>query len=172
MDDLNKKKYDFLLFLLEEGDAMVCLDARHTEVDVPASHKNNSSLNLVFNLSFRHPIDITEEGIFASLAFNGRPYKCSLPFVADWAIYDPNMKNGQVWEESIPEDMNLAEQVLETQKPLTKLKSVKPSGKPQPQVQEPQSGEPSSGEPSAGKPSAEEPKVEKKRDRNHLRVIK
>ena len=81
MDDLNKKKYDFLLFLLEEGDAMVCLDARHTEVDVPASHKNNSSLNLIFNLSFRHPIDITEEGIFASLTFNNKPYKYSLPFI-------------------------------------------------------------------------------------------
>ena len=170
MEDLNKKKYDFLLYLLEEGDAMVCLDARHEEVDVPASQKNNSSLNLIFNLSFRQPIEITEDGIYSSLAFNGRPYKCSLPFDAVWAIYDPNMKNGQVWEESIPEDMNLADQVIETKK--NPLKSMKPSGKPQPQVQEPQSGEPSSGEPSAGKPSAEEPKVEKKRDRNHLRVIK
>ena len=154
MDDLNKKKYDFLLFLLEEGDAMVCLDARHAEVDVPASHKNNSSLNLVFNLNFRHPIEFTEEGIFSSLAFNGRPYKCALPFVAVWAIYDPNMKNGQVWEESIPADMNLAEQAMETPKPLTKLKPVKSSGKP------------------AGEPPTGEPKPEGKRDRNHLRVIK
>lgn len=151
MDDLNKKKYDFLLFLLEEGDAMVCLDARHVEVDVPQSHKNNSSLNLVFNLSFRNPFDITEEGIFASLAFNGRPYKCSLPFDAVWAIYDPNMKNGQVWEESIPKDMNLAEQVMGTppEKPITKLKSVKSGGKP-----------------------SSEPQTGGKRDRNHLRVIK
>jgi stringent starvation protein B len=151
MDDLNKKKYDFLLFLLEEGDAMVCLDARHAEVDVPSSHKNNSSLNLVFNLNFRNPIDITEEGIFASLAFNGRPYKCSLPFDAVWAVYDPNMKNGQVWEESIPKDMNLAERVMETppEKPITKLKSVKSGGKP-----------------------SSEPQTGGKRDRNHLRVIK
>ena len=151
MDDLNKKKYDFLLFLLEEGDAMVCLDARHTEVDVPASHKNNSSLNLVFNLSFRHPIDITEEGIFASLAFNGRPYKCSLPFVAVWAIYDPNMKNGQVWEESIPTDMNLADHMMggTPDKLEPKLKSVKTSGKQSPLS-----------------------RTKSKRDRSHLRVIK
>ena len=147
METLNKKKYDFLLYLLEEDDAMVCLDSRHPEVDVPATHKNNSSLNLVFNLNFRRPIEITEEGIFATLAFNGRPYKCTLPFDAVWAIYDPNMKNGQVWEESIPEDMNLAEQVMETGKPP--LKSVKSSGK-----------------------SAKEPKTEGKRDRSHLRVIK
>jgi len=151
MDALNKKKYDFLLHLLEEGDAMVCLDARHSAVDVPASHKNNSSLNLVFNLNFRRPVEIMEEGIFATLAFNGKPYKCTLPFDAVWAIYDPKMKNGQVWEESIPEDMNLAEQVIgtEPEKPLEKLKSVKSSGKP-----------------------SKEAKTGGKRDRSHLRVIK
>ena len=130
---------------------MVCLDSRHPEVDVPANEKNNSSLNLVFNLKFRHPIEITDEGIFATLAFSGRPYKCTLPFDAVWAIYDPNMKNGQVWEESIPKDMNLPEQVMETppEKPLAKLKSVKSSGKP-----------------------SKEPKTGGKRDRSHLRVIK
>ena len=151
METLNKKKYDFLLYLLEEDDAMVCLDSRHPEVDVPATHKNNSSLNLVFNLNFRRPIEITEEGIFATLAFNGRSYECTLPFDAVWAIYDPNMKNGQVWEESIPKDMNLPEQVMETppEKPLAKLKSVKSSGKP-----------------------SKEPKTGGKRDRSHLRVIK
>ena len=151
MEALNKKKYDFLLYLLEEGDAMVCLDSRHPEVDVPATHKNTSSLNLVFNLNFRRPIEITEEGIFATLAFNGRPYKCTLPFDAVWAIYDPNMKNGQVWEESMPKDMNLAERVMgtEPQKPPEKLKPVKSSGKP------------SSGAQTTGK-----------RDRSHLRVIK
>ena len=151
METLNKKKYDFLLYLLEEDDAMVCLDSRHPEVDVPATHKNNSSLNLVVNLNFRRTIEITEEGIFATLAFNGRPYKCTLPFDAVWAISDPNMKNGQVWEESIPKDMNLPEQVMETppEKPLAKLKPVKSSGKP-----------------------SKEPKTGDKRDRSHLRVIK
>lgn len=152
METLNKKKYEFLLHLLEEGDAMVCIDARLPQVDVPASQKNNSSLNLVFNLNFRRPIEITEEGIFASLAFNGRPHKCALPFDAVWAIYDPNMKNGQVWEESIPEDMNLADQVMVDQpeeKPPTKLKPLKSSSKP-----------------------AKDTKTEGKRDRSHLRVIK
>ena len=151
MDDLNKKKYDFLLYLLEEGDAMVCLDSRHPDVDVPESHKDNSSLNLVFNLNFKRPFEITEEGIFASLAFNGRPYQCTLPFSAVWSIYDPKMKNGQVWEESIPTDMNLSDQtiVIKPEKPASNLKSVKTSGKP-----------------------PTETKTEGKRDRSHLRVIK
>ncbi len=151
MGALSKKKYDFLLYLLEEGDAMVCLDARHQEVDVPADQKNNSSLNLIFNLNFGHPLEITEEGIFATLAFDGRPYKCSLPYDAVWAIYDPKMKNGQVWEESIPEDMNLTDQVMgdQPEKSLSKLKSVKSSSKP-----------------------SKDTKPEGKRDRSHLRVIK
>ena len=151
MEDLNKKKYDFLLYLLEEGDAMVCLDSRHPDVDVPESHKDNSSLNLVFNLNFRKPFEITEEGIFASLAFNGRPHQCALPFSAVWSIYDPKMKNGQVWEESIPTDMNLSDQaiVIKPEKPASNLKSVKTSGKP-----------------------PTETKTEGKRDRSHLRVIK
>ncbi len=163
METLNKKKYDFLLFLLETGDAMVCLDARLPDVDVPQNQKANSSLNLIFNLNFRRPFEIHEDAISATLAFNGRPHKCRLPFEAVWAIYDPNMKNGQVWEESIPEDMNLADQVVSgiteqpapepaekpAEKPETKLKSLKTSGKPAPE-----SG----------------PKTP--RDRSHLRVIK
>ena len=152
MEALDKKKYDFLLYLLEEGDAMVCLDARLPKVDVPESHKNNSSLNLIFNLNFRRPLQITEEGIFASLAFNGRLHKCSLPFSAVWAIYDPKMKNGQVWEESIPTDMNFSDQAIvikPEEKPASKLKSVKTSGKP-----------------------PAETKTDGKRDRSHLRVIK
>ena len=151
MEDLNKKKYDFLLFLLEEGDAMVCLDSRHPDVDVPESHKDNSSLNLVFNLNFKRPFEITEQGIFALLAFNGRPHQCALPFSAVWSMYDPKMKNGQVWEESIPTDMNLSDQaiVIKPEKPASNLKSVTTSGKP-----------------------PTETKTEGKRDRSHLRVIK
>lgn len=130
---------------------MVCLDARLPEVDVPANQKDNSSLNLIFNLNFRRSLEITEEGIFATLAFDGRAYKCSLPYDAVWAIYDPKMKNGQVWEESIPEDMNLADQVMvdQPEKLQPKLKPVKSSGKP-----------------------AKDAKPEGKRDRSHLRVIK
>ena len=155
METLNKKKYDFLLYLLETGDAMVCLDARLPDVDVPKNQKSNSSLNLVFNLNFRQPIEINEDTISATLAFSGRPYKCLLPFEAVWAIYDPNMQNGQVWEESIPADMNLADQIVSemvdnpASKPEKKLNPLKTSENPTPA--------------SRSTPP---------RDRSHLRVIK
>ena len=155
METLNKKKYDFLLYLLETGDAMVCLDARLPDVDVPKNQKSNSSLNLVFNLNFRQPIEINEDAISATLAFSGRPYKCLLPFEAVWAIYDPNMQNWQVWEESIPADMDLADQIVSemvdnpTPKTEKKLKPLKTSDKPTP-----------------------ESRSKTPRDRSHLRVIK
>ena len=151
MDTLNKKKYDFLLHLLETGDVLVCLDARLPEVDVPENQKGNSSLNLIFNLNFRRPFTVNEDAISATLAFNGRPHECLLPFEAVWAIYDPEMKNGQVWEESVPTDMNLADHMMggEPNKLEPKLKSVKKSGQPAPQ-----------------------PGAKLKRDRSHLRVIK
>ena len=107
MESDNKNKYDILVQLLSEGDAMVCLDARHSEVDVPNTHKDNPALSLVFNLNFRRPFDVEETGIFATLAFGGRPHKCVIPFEAVWAIHEPESKKGQVWEESFPKDLKL-----------------------------------------------------------------
>ena len=151
METLNKKKYDFLLHLLETGDAMVCLDARLPEVDVPENQKGNSSLNLIFNLNFRRPFTVNENAISATLAFSGRPHECLIPLEAVWAIYVPDMKNGQVWEESIPTDMNLADHMMggTPDKLEPKLKSVKTSGKQSPLS-----------------------RTKSKRDRSHLRVIK
>jgi len=152
MENENRDKYDILMGLLGEGDAMVCLDARNPDVDVPSQHKNDPSLNLIFNLNFRRPLDIRKEGIYVTLSFQGRPHPCVIPFDAVWAIYDPNLKKGQVWEESLPKDINLAEQLVQKQnaKPEKAVAKVAPGGKKE------RPGSPSPG----------------KRDRSHLRVIK
>ena len=153
MESDNKNKYDILVQLLSEGDAMVCLDARHPEVDVPNTHKDNPALSLVFNLNFRRPFDVQETGIFATLAFGGRPHKCVIPFEAVWAIHEPESKKGQVWEESFPKDLklqvgaNVKEVSLESEPPLMKV--------------EVQSTISKKGQSSRSK-----------KDRSHLRVIK
>ena len=153
MESDNKNKYDILVQLLSEGEAMVCLDARHSEVDVPNTHKDNPALSLVFNLNFRRPFDVQEAGIFATLAFGGRPHKCVIPFEAVWAIHEPESKKGQVWEESFPKDLklqvgaNVKEASLESEPPLMNVKiSSKVSKKGQ--------------------------SSRSKKDRSHLRVIK
>jgi len=148
----NKDKQDFLNAMLGKGDAMVCLDARLPDVDVPKAHKTNPMLNLVISLNFRRPIDVLEDGIYGSLSFGGRPHKCVIPFTAVWAIYEPDTQKGQVWEASIPEDIDwgnpegTAAGIASSGEAPVKhsLKSVAGSGK-------------------SDKP---------KRDRSHLRVIK
>ena len=153
MESDNKNKYDFLIQLLSEGDAMVYLDARYQTVDVPSSHKNNPSLSLVFNMSFRRPFDVQETGIFATLAFGGRPHKCVIPFEAVWAIHEPKSKKGQVWEASFPKDLklqvgaNVKEASLESE---PELKNVEKQSKVSKKRQSGRSG----------------------KDRSHLRVIK
>ena len=148
----NKEKQDFLNDMLSKGDVMVCLDAREPDVEVPKAHKTNPMLNLVLSLNFRRPIDVLEDGIYGSLSFGGRPHKCVIPFTAVWAIYEPDTQKGQVWETSIPEDIdwgnpeNAATGTTPSGGAAAKpaLKSVTGSGK-------------------SDKP---------KRDRSHLRVIK
>jgi len=151
MESDNKNKYDILVQFLSEGDAMVCLDARHPEVDIP--NKDNPALSLVFNLNFRRPFDVQETGIFATLAFGGRPHKCVIPFEAVWAIHEPESKKGQVWEASFPKDLklqvgaNVKEASLESEPPLMKV-----------EVQ--------------SKISKKGQSSRSKKDRSHLRVIK
>ena len=153
MESDNKNKYDILVQLLSEGDAMVCLDARHSDVDVPNTHKDNPALSLVFNLNFRRPFDVQETGIFATLAFGGRPHKCVIPFEAVWAIHEPESKKGQVWEESFPKDLklqvgaNVKEARLELEPPLMNVKI-------------------------SSKISKKWQSSRSKKDRSHLRVIK
>ena len=148
----NRDKQDFLNDMLAKGDAMVCLDARQPDVEVPKAHRTNPMLNLVLSLKFRRPFEVLEDGIYGPLSFGGRPQKCVIPFTAVWAIYEPDTQKGQVWEASIPEDIDWGDQEG-VASPATlpgkdsekhSLKSVAGSGK-------------------SGK---------LKRDRSHLRVIK
>jgi stringent starvation protein B len=148
----NKDKQDFLNTMLAQGDAMVCLDARQPDVEVPKAHKTNPMLNLVLSLNFRRPFEVLEDGVYGSLSFGGRPYKCVIPFTAVWAIYEPDTQKGQVWEASIPDDIDWGDK---TGAAAGTLPPGKPSAKPAMKTV-------------AGSGKSEKPK----RDRSHLRVIK
>ena len=94
-----------ILKLLEEGDTMVCLDARYEGVAIPREHAHNPALRLIFNLNFPHPIDVTSEGIHANLAFGGRRHACYIPMDAVWAAFHPQTMQGMMWQESMPEEV-------------------------------------------------------------------
>lgn len=155
MEDYNKDKHQFLLYLLSEGDAMVCLDARLPNVRVPKVHKINASLNLIFNLNSKRPLQISEDGIYSTLAFNGRLHKCFIPFEAVWAMYEPATQKGQVWEDAIPKDINLEEKIM---------------GKPPEETVE--QNKPQISVKQGGKTKAAQKTSAPKKDRGHLRVIK
>lgn len=152
---------------------MICLDGRLPDVDVPREHKSNPSLNLVLNLNFRRPLDVLPEAVYVTLAFQGRPHACVIPFDAVWAIFEPALKKGQVWEESIPSDINLEEHLqgqiskdraspekqADTDNPAPPRGEMKP-GKKLPKVL------------TGSKKMDSAPTPPTKRDRSHLRVIK
>ncbi len=175
MESESKNKKDLLLYLLEKGDAMVCLDARRGDVDVPKNHKGNASLSLILNLNFRRPLDILDDAIYATLAFQGRPYQCVIPFDAVWAIFVPSFQEGQVWETSIPDDVQfdpkLAAAAGKAQKPPQTLKAV-----PTPKEEEEKEETIETSAEESMEEVLEEPTAIKstsaKRDRSHLRVIK
>jgi stringent starvation protein B len=148
----NRDKQDFLNAMLAKSDAMICLDARQPDVEVPKAHKTNPMLNLVLSLKFRRPFEVLEDGVYGSLSFGGQAHKCVIPFTAVWAIYEPDTQKGQVWESSIPEDIDWGDSAGAVANPTPSiqaaqkhpLKTLEGSGK-------------------SDKP---------KRDRSHLRIIK
>jgi len=172
MESESKNKKDLLLYLLEKGDAMVCLDARRGDVDVPTNHKGNASLSLILNLNFRRPLDILDDGIYATLAFQGRPYQCIIPFEAVWAIFVPSFQEGQVWEASIPDDVQFDPKLAAAGKPQKQPQTLKAV----PTLKEEKEGKIESSMEESTEEPIEEPKSIKpnstKRDRSHLRVIK
>jgi stringent starvation protein B len=94
-----------VLELLEAGDTMLCLDARHADVAVPREHAHNPALRLILNLNFPHPIEVTAAGVSVNLAFGGRRFQCYIPMAALWAAFNPQTMQGMMWPESVPPEV-------------------------------------------------------------------
>ena len=157
-----RSKVTVVLKLLEEGDAMLCLDARHEGVAVPHEHTQNPSLRLVLNLNFPNPIDVTEEGVSANLAFGGRRFACYIPMEALWAAFNPETMQGMMWPESMPPEVHdeLADQRGSAKRPAS-VRSSPPAAPPQ---EDASATAKTKGE-TTKKPSTP-------RQRGHLRVVK
>jgi stringent starvation protein B len=100
-----RSKSTIVLKLLEEGDIMLCLDARREGVAVPREHAQNPSLRLILNLNFPSPIDVTDEGVGVNLSFGGRRFDCYVPMDALWGVFNPESMQGMMWPESMPPEV-------------------------------------------------------------------
>ena len=155
----SQSKEAVVLQLLEEGDTTLCLDARHEGVDVPRQHAQNPSLQLILNLNFPHPIDVSADGISANLSFGGRRHVCYVPMDALWAAFNPQNMKGMMWPESMPPEVQ-ANLTAETKAPEHNAKVAPPRTRRKPQ-------------PAAARQSSDQPQDQSSpRQRGHLRVIK
>lgn len=84
---------------------MLCLDARREGVRVPSAYREDPGLKLILNLKFPAAIEVTSEGISASLSFSGRSFSCFVPFSALWAAYNPHTFKGVVWTSHVPAEV-------------------------------------------------------------------
>ena len=152
-----KNKEAVVLKLLAEGDAMLCLDARHPDVCVPPHQADNPALRLILNRKFPRPIDVTEAGISVNLSFGGRRFECYIPMDALWAAFNPHTMEGALWQESA------SPEVLENLKAQLQLK----------QPAEPVSDTPGKSGPRAvPRANGETPAAPTPRKRGHLRLVK
>lgn len=161
MSETLTSKEAVVLKLLEAGDTMLCLDARCQGVRVPPEHTRNPALRLILNLNFPHPIDVTDEGISANLAFGGQRTACYVPMEALWAAFNPETTQGMMWPDSMPPEV-LADLAARQQQA-----EGAPSGTPE------QPGHPRvisrQGKKTTGKSEGDRSSA---RQRGHLRVIK
>jgi stringent starvation protein B len=162
-----------VLKLLSEGDTMLCLDARYQGVRVPPQHAKNHALQLILNLNFPQPIEVTAEGVSANLAFGGRRFTCYVPLAALWAAFNPETMEGMMWPDSMPMEVK-ADFAARQQQDLP----TAPSAPPPPAPAAPAKPARSRGRLRAVKetqqpaPEQQTEETPPPRQRGHLRIIK
>ena len=86
--DANRAKFQIFSRMVAEGMVMVTLDPRPDEVRVPDRFKAQSELRLNFSHGFQIPdFDYDEEGVGASLSFDGKRQRCDIPWEKVYMLY-------------------------------------------------------------------------------------
>ena len=100
-------KKDVVLSLLEGSTAFLHLDPRKHGVVVPLQFKNKPQLVLQVGLNMAVPIPdlrVEEDGVTCTLSFGGRPFWCSMPFSAVYAVVGEDGR-GMVWPDDLPPEL-------------------------------------------------------------------
>jgi stringent starvation protein B len=122
--------------LLSKGDAMICMDSRYPDVQVPENHKGKEDLRLVLNLNFRRSISTRPDGIQAELLFGGVPFLCWIPYESLWAVYNPQTGEGYLWPGETPVSLrDLMGEKSGTEDKKAEVKSPALTASPKPSVQ-------------------------------------
>jgi len=107
MGQLDKR--ETFLNLLGEGWVSICLDARSSGVELPEHLRVEPRLILQYGLNMPVPIadlEITGEGIRATLSFNRTPHNTFVPWPAVYVIMPTDSgKPGILFAEDVPPEM-------------------------------------------------------------------
>lgn len=142
----------------------VHLDPRRDGVSVPDRFRKQPQLvlQLGLNMAVRIPdLEVTEEGITATLSFNRTPHWCGVPWAAVFALVGEDGR-GMVWPDDVPPELAAAGPRPKLQSveaaPKARRKPRKRRAKPRPVDAEPaavgEEGETKEAEPGAAAPSA------------------
>ena len=101
-----KTKKEIIEDLLAKGDTMLCIDSRHSSIQVPDEHCGKVDLRLILNLNFRHTISLLNDGIEAELLFSGTPHRCWIPYESLWSAYNPQTGEGFLWPGQLPQELH------------------------------------------------------------------
>ena len=175
MPDTPMSKEAVILKLLSEGDTMLCLDARRQGVRVPPQHANNHGLQLILNVNFPQPIDVTAEGVSANLAFGGRRFACYVPMEALWAAFHPQTMQGMMWPDSMPAEVKA--EFAARQQPAASAPQATPPGQDTPPESKTARPAPAPrgrlrAVTRAEKQTPRQDEEEPPRQRGHLRIVK
>jgi stringent starvation protein B len=155
--DTAREKRETMETIMEQGIAMIHLDPRREEVQVPARFRTDPVLRLNYAWGFKLPaLTIDDEGVYAILNFQGQRAAVNVPWSAIFAVTAPEREHeGRVWPEDVPKEMVAAVQA----QAKARLREVEVSE---------ESGEATRPDrPSASKPDGDRPP-----SRGHLRVVK
>ncbi|MBW2522980.1 MAG: hypothetical protein JRI23_02335 [Deltaproteobacteria bacterium] len=103
-------KREVALALLEGPSMFVHLDPRREGVTVPQRFRKQAQLvlQLGLDMAVRIPdLEVTEEGITATLSFNRTPHWCGIPWAAVYALVGEDGR-GMVWPDDVPPELAVA----------------------------------------------------------------
>lgn len=104
---MTPNKKDLANQIIQKSNLFIHLDPRRPGVEVPSGHRHGARLVLEVGLDMPVPIPdlrFTDEVVTATLRFNGKFFKCTVPWTAVFALVGPDGR-GMVYPESTPSEV-------------------------------------------------------------------
>jgi hypothetical protein len=104
---LSHKKVSVFRHWIEQGIVMLTIDARRSDVKVPEEFRELGDLKLNFSFGYHIPdFNFNDVGVWATLSFEDGLFFCMIPWTAVYAMQSEGLKQGALWFEDFPSDLD------------------------------------------------------------------